>query len=205
LDYGRLLAKIVISLEAVLAPIQLQHDAGHSASQFDSTSTLDAIGNFDGLVSANHQHVHGQASQMPQRDQNPVGLSPSIQYGFQMPPVQLFHNMNTAYVQTPKASFSKRRTATPQTTCHRAGITDRRFAGRILCFDRAKNFGFIMCSDLRGVFDKDIWVHKEQLHGFVVGQLVTFTVVINKHGHPQAVNLLPLASMESDQTLCFSV
>jgi len=58
---------------------------------------------------------------------------------------------------------------------------------------------------LRGAFDKDIWVHNEQLHGFLVGQLVTFTLVINKHGHPQAVNLLPLSRMESDQARCFSV
>jgi len=74
-----------------------------------------------------------------------------------------------------------------------------------VCFDAAKNFGFISCSELWNVLSKDTWVHREQLRGFFVGQEVSFEVVINKDGHPQAVHLTSLARIEFDPNLCFSV
>jgi len=205
LDDGRLLAKVVITLRDVLGPLQQQHDAGHGPKQSQNTSTCHETRNFDSLVSVSGKHIHGQTSQIPQRSQSPMGPLSSIQNELQLPPMQLSHDLDTAHIQGSKDSSSKRRTPTPKTSCEREGITDRRFAGRVLCFDPAKNFGFITCSELQEVFDKDVWVHNEQLHGFLVGQLVTFTVVINRHGHPQAVNLMRLARMELDQTICLSV
>jgi len=205
LDDGRLLAKVVITLRDVLGPLQQQHNAGPSPKQSQNTSTCHATRNFDSLVSVSRKHIHGQTSHIPHCSRSPMGPLSSIQNELQSPPVQLSHNSDTAQIQGSNVSLSKRRTPTPKTSCERAGITDRRFAGRVQCFDPAKNFGFVTCSELRGAFDKDVWVHNEQLHGFWVGQLVTFTVVISKRGHPQAVNLAPLACMEFDQTMCFSV
>jgi len=205
LDYGRLLAKVVITLRDMLSPLQQKPDADHGTSQSQSTSTCHATRNFDSLESVNRMHIHGQTSQIPQRSQTPMGLLSSTQKELQPSSVQLCHNSDTTHSQGSNVSSSKRRTPTPKTSCDRPGITDRRFAGRVLCFDPEKNFGFIACSELRDFFDKDVWVHNEQLHGFLVGQLVTFTVVINRHGHPQAVNLMRLARMELDQTICLSV
>jgi len=204
LDHGRLLAKVDITLQDVLGPLQ-QHDASHCAGQSQNKSICHSTRNFDSLESVSRKHIHGQTSQIPQHSQSPMGPLSSIQKELQSPPMQLFHNSDTTHIQGSKLSSSKRRTPTPKTSCDRAGITDRRFAGRVLCFDPEKNFGFISCSELREVFAKDMWVHKEQLHGFLIDQLVTFTVVINKRGHPQAVDLVSLACMEFDHPMCFSV
>jgi len=205
LDYGRLLAKVDITLRDVLDPLHQQHDAGNCAGQSQNKSIRHPTRKFDSLVSVSHKHIHGQTSQIPQHSQRPMGPLSSTQQELQPPAMQVFHNSDTTHIQGSKLSSSKRRTPTPNTSCDRAGITDRRFAGRVLCFDPEKNFGFISCSELREVFAKDMWVHKEQLHGFLIGQLVIFTVVINKHGHPQAVDLVSLACMEFDHPMCFSV
>jgi len=156
LDSGRLLAKVVTTLQDVLGPMDIQ----------------------------------GHGFQVPQHGQIPsqIELDP--------PALQ---------VQAPGISTPEVRTQTPKTSCEIAGITDRRFTGKVLCFESAKNFGFITCSELWEIFHKDVWVHKEQLHGFCVGQLVTFRVVINKRGHPQAVNLMQWDCMEFNQALPFSV
>jgi len=60
-----------------------------------------------------------------------------------------------------------------------------------------------------------VWVHKEQLANFGIGQLVSFMVILNKQGHPQAVDLQPMTSQQfqiddapatqADQFLVFSL
>jgi len=71
------------------------------------------------------------------------------------------------------------------------GVTDRRFSGTVVSYNPVNNFGFIQCQDLRELYQKDVWVHRDQLGGFSVGDSVTFSVLINKNGYPQAKDLLP--------------
>merc|ERR1719291_313454 len=64
-----------------------------------------------------------------------------------------------------------------------------RYAGTVKKFDQAKGFGFIECADLQQMYGRDVWVHHQQLNNFNVGDEVTFDMVLNKAGHPQAIDL----------------
>jgi len=66
-----------------------------------------------------------------------------------------------------------------------------------------KNSGYITCSELWEVFNKDVWVHEEQLRKCNTDQWATFHVVINTCGFPQAVFFMPCT--EFNHTLFFSV
>jgi len=202
LDYRRLLAKIVVTFRDVLSPLQQQNDAGHGARQFPSTSVCDASRHFDSLAPGMSIQEYG--FEVPQHGQNLPHPQLSSQIALQTQALQTFHNSGTTQIEASGVS-SNHRTPTPRSSFDRAGITDRRFAGKVLCFNPEKNFGFITCAELQETFDKDVWVHKQQLHGFVVDQLVSFQVVLNKRGLPQAVNLLPLSCMEFNQGVGFSV
>merc|ERR1712113_933905 len=50
-------------------------------------------------------------------------------------------------------------------------------------------FGFVDCPDLRLQYNRDVWLHHEQLREFNVGDNVSFNMVLNKSGHPQAIEL----------------
>jgi len=188
MDYGRLLAKVIITLRDVLGPLKQQHDVGHGTTPCPSTSIYDGARNSNSGASVNNMHTQGQGCKLAE------------QKGSQAAALQ-----HTTQIQSSRASPCDRNTQTPRTSCDITGVTDRRFTGRVVCFDAAKNFGFISCSELWNVFSKDTWVHREQLRGFFVGQEVSFEVVINKDGHPQAVHLTSLARIEFDPNLCYSV
>jgi len=188
MDYERLLAKVVITLRDVLGPLKHQNDVGHGAAPSPSTSIYDEARNSNSRASVNQMHAQGQGCQLAEQNESQAA---AMQHSTQ--------------VQSRRGSQFDRHTQTPRTSCNIAGITDRRFTGRVVCFDAAKNFGFISCSELHNAFSKDTWVHREQLRGFLIGQEVSFEVVINRDGHPQAVHLTSLEPIQSDPTLCFSV
>jgi len=204
LDYRRLLAKVVDTLRDVLSPLQQQNDASHGARQFSNMFIRHTNRNFDSLASEGSMPIQGYDSEVPKQSQNLSYPHISSQNALQSQALRTFHHSGTTQTQASGVS-SNRRTPTPTSSCDIAGITDRRFAGKVRCFNPEANFGFITCAQLQEVFDKDVWVHKQQLHGFIVGQLVSFKVVISNRGHPQAVKLLPLSCMEYNQGLCFSV
>mmetsp|Transcript_86222 Transcript_86222/g.157248 ORF Transcript_86222/g.157248 Transcript_86222/m.157248 type:complete len:673 (-) Transcript_86222:3-2021(-) len=65
----------------------------------------------------------------------------------------------------------------------------RRFEGVILQKRRKEQlFGFIECSELKGDFTKDVFVHGTMMGSFSPGDNVSFELVV-KSGQPQAVNL----------------
>jgi len=188
MDYGRLLAKIVITLQDVLGPLRQQHDVRHGATPSPSISIHDEAGNSNSHASVNQMHAQGQGCQLAEQN---VSQAAAFQH--------------TTQVQSSRASPFNRHTQTPRTTCDVAGITLRRFAGGVVCFDAANNFGFISCSELWNVFSKGTWLHRDQLCGFLVSQEVSFEVVISKDGHPHDVHLTSLPRIEFDPTFCFSV
>jgi len=63
--------------------------------------------------------------------------------------------------------------------------------GHISAFYPEKNFGFVKCDETFPLYGKDLWVHGEQISTFSVGDSVSFTLVLNKEGKPQAVDLQP--------------
>merc|ERR1712185_470081 len=71
-----------------------------------------------------------------------------------------------------------------------AGVTDNRFVGLIKSC--GKTYGFVVCPDLAKQFGKeDIFTHSSHLEGYQVGQEVSFSVIVNKEGRPQAISLEP--------------
>jgi len=69
-----------------------------------------------------------------------------------------------------------------------AGGSDRH-VGSITAFYPAKNFGFIACDETFALYGKDLWVHGAQVGDFSVGATVSFSLILNKDGNPQAVDL----------------
>jgi len=70
-----------------------------------------------------------------------------------------------------------------------AGAAGQRYSGRVKQFRADKGFGFIECDELHQTYGRDTWVHHQQIGSFSVGDEVSFTMTLNKQGHPQAVDL----------------
>ncbi|CAJ1357259.1 unnamed protein product [Effrenium voratum] len=75
------------------------------------------------------------------------------------------------------------------------------YTGRIRSFSTQKGFGFIDCAETMHLFGRDVFVHKNQLQesGAWVGMEVYFDVELNKSGHPQARNVMPVNPAEVQQ------
>lgn len=61
-----------------------------------------------------------------------------------------------------------------------------RYVGTLTSFMPEKRCGFIQCSDLYGQFKKDVFVSQDELHGQQIGDAVSFRLVLNGKGNPQA-------------------
>merc|ERR1711879_178467 len=66
-----------------------------------------------------------------------------------------------------------------------------RFNGTISAWTPGGKFGFIKCAETFALYGKDCWVHSQQMGSFVSGDEVSFTLMLNKDGHPQAIDLVP--------------
>lgn len=64
-----------------------------------------------------------------------------------------------------------------------------RFSGYIKSFSKQRGFGFIYCPDCSRIYDNDVFLHQLQATGFQEGQQVSFSVVCNDKGQPQARDL----------------
>lgn len=70
------------------------------------------------------------------------------------------------------------------------GVTDRRWEGAIKNFNRANGYGFIACDELSAIFGgSDVFVHHAQIGVFQIGEVVNFSVILNKDQKPQAMDL----------------
>jgi len=61
-----------------------------------------------------------------------------------------------------------------------------RFVGSIKKFYPQQGYGFIACPDLFRIYGHDVFLHQLQAAGFQEGQHVSFSVVCNDKGQPQA-------------------
>eukprot|EP00927_Polykrikos_kofoidii_P021269 TRINITY_DN20185_c0_g1_i1.p1 TRINITY_DN20185_c0_g1~~TRINITY_DN20185_c0_g1_i1.p1 ORF type:complete len:608 (-),score=122.43 TRINITY_DN20185_c0_g1_i1:145-1872(-) len=68
------------------------------------------------------------------------------------------------------------------------GITDRRWEGVVK--SKGKQYGFVICGEIASTFNnEDVYVHQTHLQGLNIGDEVTFSVLVNSQGRPQAVDL----------------
>lgn len=72
---------------------------------------------------------------------------------------------------------------------HNWGEDQTRYAGIISQFNAEKHFGFIQCAETQAVYEKDVFVSDKEIGNFNVGARISFRVVLNQRGHPQARDL----------------
>mmetsp|Transcript_109884 Transcript_109884/g.342517 ORF Transcript_109884/g.342517 Transcript_109884/m.342517 type:complete len:661 (+) Transcript_109884:174-2156(+) len=63
---------------------------------------------------------------------------------------------------------------------------DRRFIGAIKSFCSEKGYGFISSSECFRIYERDVYLHQVQIGILQEDRLVSFSVVCNKKGQPQA-------------------
>lgn len=61
-----------------------------------------------------------------------------------------------------------------------------RLVGTISAFYPEKRYGFIKCEEVTHSFGMDTFLSDQELNGYTVGSLVSFSVVTNRDGKPQA-------------------
>lgn len=62
----------------------------------------------------------------------------------------------------------------------------QRYVGIIKSFWVEKHYGFIQCDQLKEQFDADVFLSDLEVGAFAVGSEVSFSVMLNKDGRPQA-------------------
>eukprot|EP00418_Pyrodinium_bahamense_P002337 CAMPEP_0179023420 /NCGR_PEP_ID=MMETSP0796-20121207/6920_1 /TAXON_ID=73915 /ORGANISM="Pyrodinium bahamense, Strain pbaha01" /LENGTH=848 /DNA_ID=CAMNT_0020719329 /DNA_START=15 /DNA_END=2557 /DNA_ORIENTATION=+ len=64
------------------------------------------------------------------------------------------------------------------------------YLGFIKSFSARSGFGFIACSEARARFGSDVFLHRDELQGFAVGDIVHFRIAPDaQHGTPRACEL----------------
>lgn len=97
--------------------------------------------------------------------------------------------------QSPLPGATQAAMPAPKTSTEIPGITDARFIGQIVQYNEEKGFGFIHCPELLPIFNKDIFLHRHQVAGFIIGEKVSFGVFLSKSGQAQAKDLsVPVAA-----------
>lgn len=74
-----------------------------------------------------------------------------------------------------------------------AGLIDQCFyTGSVARFDMSKGYGFIMCDNTKGKYNRDVFLRKNQFIELElqVGDVVQFQVELNEKGFPQARNIM---------------
>ena len=69
---------------------------------------------------------------------------------------------------------------------------EERFIGRVKRFQEGPGggYGFIDCDEAKLRFTRDIYIHRNQMVGLQIGDEVSFTIVLNNKGEPQARNVM---------------
>ena len=69
---------------------------------------------------------------------------------------------------------------------------EERYIGRIKRYQDGPlgGYGFIDCDEVKSRFSRDVYIHKNQMIGFQIGDEVSFTIALNNKGEPQARNVM---------------
>ena len=70
--------------------------------------------------------------------------------------------------------------------------SEERYIGRIKRYQDGPigGYGFIDCDEVKTRFSRDVYIHKNQVIGFQIGDEVSFTIALNNKGEPQARNVM---------------
>lgn len=75
---------------------------------------------------------------------------------------------------------------------------ERRLVGTIKRYvgDKSSGYGFIDCEEAQWRYGHDVYIHARQMHRCQVGDVVSFSIVRNAKGEPQARNVCKLEDEE---------
>lgn len=73
-----------------------------------------------------------------------------------------------------------------------SALSEERYIGRIKRYQDGPmgGYGFIDCDEVKTRFSRDVYIHKNQMIGFQIGDEVSFTIALNNKGEPQARNVM---------------
>jgi cold shock CspA family protein len=82
-----------------------------------------------------------------------------------------------------------------------------RHEGRIKSFSEKTEYGFITCDEVHAQYGGDVFLSRRELGNCRVGDMVTFSLQINKQGKPQAVDVRSLNenALDAGQAAAVSV
>lgn len=114
---------------------------------------------------------------------------------------------NFGEVAPPNAAFSVagaggRPMLVPQQQAAMAGAgEDGRYVGVITNFNAEKRYGFIQCEEVTQLYGKDTFLSDQEIGQCDVGSQISFRVVVNNKGQPQARECQPMGGGASAQWL----
>lgn len=68
--------------------------------------------------------------------------------------------------------------------------TEERYYGLIRDYNESQGFGFIECDDAKMRYGMDVFIHRRQMFGLAKGDEVSFVIVRNSQGQPQARHVI---------------
>ncbi|CAK9104282.1 Cold shock protein CspD [Durusdinium trenchii] len=68
--------------------------------------------------------------------------------------------------------------------------TEERYYGLIRDYNESQGFGFIECEDAKFRYGMDVFIHRRQMFGLAKGDEVSFVIVRNSQGQPQARHVI---------------
>jgi len=71
------------------------------------------------------------------------------------------------------------------------------YEGVVKSFNSLKGFGFIRCQETFNKYGCDVFLHKDQLGNFAIGDNIVFSIWVNERGQPQATDLQPTAMLDN--------
>jgi len=67
---------------------------------------------------------------------------------------------------------------------------EERYYGVIRDYNESQGFGFIECEDAKWRYGMDVFIHRRQMFGLAKGDEVSFVIVRNSQGQPQARHVI---------------
>jgi len=100
---------------------------------------------------------------------------------------------------TPNASAEPfRPSATSKASC--ATVPGKRYHGKIKSFNTTNGFGFIQCAETEDLYGRDVFFNHAIEGGVEPGAAVTFEVLLNSDGQPQARSASRASQYDSEKT-----
>ncbi|CAE7267830.1 unnamed protein product [Symbiodinium natans] len=105
-----------------------------------------------------------------------------------MNPIQLAQMQQMA--QMAMAAFATKAPDWKEDSAPENPHVEERYYGVIRDYNESQGFGFIECEDAKWRYGMDVFIHRRQMFGLAKGDEVSFVIVRNSQGQPQARHVI---------------